>query len=102
MIYLHDIQWIAFVIFKFNFRLPWLHIYNPERAGLGIVLVDNGHRLGGPGQSMKRPPQRATRVSASSLEARAVMWEREPARRVRAAVFDEACGCWLASIPQGG
>jgi len=49
MIYLHDIQWIAFVIFKFNFRLPWLHIYNPERAGLGIVLSIMGTALAVPG-----------------------------------------------------
>jgi hypothetical protein len=29
MIYLHDMNQIDLVILKFNFRSPWLHIYNP-------------------------------------------------------------------------
>ena len=87
MFYLHDIQWIDFVLVKFNFRLPWLNIYDQSGRSKGIVLVERGHAS-------------ASRVKC--LEARAAMWERKPARRVGAAAFDGACGCWLASIPQGG
>jgi hypothetical protein len=49
----------------------------------------------------KRPFRYAVRAIAGSLEARVVMWERKPARRVRASAIDRAPGYRLANIPQG-
>ena len=65
-----------------------------------FFLVERG-RIDGPGTQLAVLASISEAAIVSSLEAQVAMWERKPARRVRAFAIDGALGCWLAALPQG-